>query len=342
MRARLDVDLDAFAANLQRIRETVAPAQHMLVVKDDAYGHGLSMIVPRAVACGLGWFGTFDVSTALAVREAAGPAPRVLAWTIYDDTDIDDAVAGGIELGVGDDGLLDDVARRARATGSPARGHLKIDTGLHRNGIRPEGWAATVARARGYEAEGLLSLDGVWSHIAEASDEEDDAARAVFMQASAALEDAPVLRHLAASAAAFARPEFRFDLVRIGAFAYGIRPAGGPSDQALGIRPIATLVAEVVAVADGAAVVDVGSVDGLDSRLAGRLSAATPAGPREIVGIDAFTTRIRLWDGARLGDEVALLGGRAPSTATDAAELLGTIGEQILLRISPRVPRRYR
>ena len=50
----------------------------------------------------------------------------------------------------------------------------------------------------------------------------------------------PRLRHLAASAAGFARPEFRYDLVRIGAFAYGIRPAGGPGEAELGIRPISS------------------------------------------------------------------------------------------------------
>ena len=45
--------------------------------------------------------------------------------------------------------------------------------------------------------------------------------------------------HIAASAASFARSEFRYDMVRIGAFCYGIRPAGGPSETDLGHRPIA-------------------------------------------------------------------------------------------------------
>jgi len=343
MTAWLDVDLGAFAANLARIRETVAPARHLLVVKDDAYGHGLEPVVQRAVAEGVDWFGTFDVATALSVRRVGGAGCRILAWTVYDEADIDEALDASIDLGVGDATVLDAVARRARERGARARVHLKIDTGLHRNGIRPEDWTAALARARA--CADAIVLAGVWSHIAEASDAEDDAARALFVaaadEASTAGSAAP-LRHLAASAASFARPEFRFDLVRIGAFAYGIRPEGGPSDAELGIRPVATLRAAVTEVGADAVTVGVGALDGLDSRLGGRLRVATPTGESLLLSVDATTARLEGWEGARAGDEVALFGGEAPVTATDAAELLGTIGEQVVLRISPRLPRRYR
>jgi len=341
MTARVEVDLEAFARNLHRIRATVAPAQHLLVVKDDAYGHGLPAIVGRAVDEGVAWFGTFDVATAVAVRQTGGAGCRVLAWTVYDEADIDAALEADIELGVGDATLLGDVIERARALGACARVHLKVDTGLHRNGIRPEEWAAAVARGQDAAAAGAVRIEGVWSHIAEASDAEDDAARTTFMSAADAVEG-PVLRHLAASAAAFARPEFRFDLVRIGAFAYGIRPEGGPSEGELGIEPIATLSAEVVEVAGGDVRVDAGSLDGLDSRLAGRLQVATPGGARRLGAVAETSARVDAWEDACVGDRVDLIGRGAPSTATDAAEMLGTIGEEIVLRFSPRLPRRYR
>jgi alanine racemase len=346
MTARVDVDLAAFEANLRRIRTTVAPAQHLLVVKDDAYGHGLETITRTAIAAGVRWFGTFDVDTAQRVRRVAGPAAaggaRILAWTVYGDDDIRAAIDDDIELGLGTRGLIGDAARVTAKTGGTVRVHLKVDSGLHRNGIRPEGWADAVADARAAEARGALRVEGVWSHIAEASDAEDDASREIFVAAANALGDRPVLRHLAASAAAFARAEFRFDLVRIGAFAYGIRPSDGPSDAELGIRPIATLVAPVAGVDGGRVTVAVGSLDGLDSRLAGRWDVATPAGPRTLLSISATQCEVEGWPDAAIGDEVALLGGRAHGTMTDAAEILGTIGEQVMLRISPRLERRYR
>jgi len=341
MRARLDVDLSAFAANLRRIRQTVAPARHLLVVKDDAYGHGLEPVVRTAMREGVEWFGTFDVPTAQEVRRVAGPRARIVAWTVYGPEDVDAALSGDIDLGLGSRDGVRMLIERARALGIPGRVHLKIDTGLHRNGIRPEEWVDAVAEATLAEASGALAVAGVWSHLAESSDADDDASRAQFLTAAAAFGRRPVIRHLAASAASFARPEFRFDMVRVGAYAYGIRPAGGPSDDSLGIRSIATLVATVAGVADGMARLDIGSLDGLDSRLAGRMEAGTPCGPRRIRAISETSALVDSWPGAMAGQEVALLGAGAPATATDLAEALGTIGEQVVLRISPRLPRRY-
>lgn len=337
-----EVDLSAFAANLRRIRETVTPTAHLLVVKDDAYGHGLEPIVTAAVAEGVSWFGAFDVDTAVAVRDVAGPGAEIIAWTVVDDDDVDTALAHDIVLGLGTHDLIGSVAARCAAVGVAARVHLKIDTGLHRNGVRPEDWAAAVSDALRAERAGALHVEGVWSHIAEASDADDDAAREAFVRGVDAFDGRRMVRHLAASAASFARPEFRFDLVRVGAYAYGIRPSGGPSDAHLGIRPIGTLVAPVVAVHDGVVEIAGGGLDGIDSRLAGRWDVGTPAGARRLREVGAVTSAVSHWPGAAVGDEVTVLGGRAPGSATDAAERLGTIGEEVALRVSPRLQRRYR
>src|SRR3546814_3820768 len=147
--ARLVVDLDAFAANLRVIRGQIAPAHHMLVVKDDAYGHGLLPVVRRAHAEGLRWFGAFDTATGRAVREALGPDVRVFVWMLESTDDLHAAVEADLDLGVGDDLLLEDLAALgpAPAGSLPPRVHLKIDTGLPRNGLRPDQWPDAVGRA---------------------------------------------------------------------------------------------------------------------------------------------------------------------------------------------------
>ena len=152
----------------------------MLVVKDDAYAHGLVPIVRRAWRDGVRWFGAFDVSTGRAVREELGPDARIFVWVIGTPDEAAAAVAARLEVGVGDATLLEDVAGAATDAGATARVHLKVDSGLHRNGVRPEEWPAFVARARELERAGAIEVVGVWSHIAEASDADDDAARAVF------------------------------------------------------------------------------------------------------------------------------------------------------------------
>ena len=342
MSAEYRVDLDVFTRNLQRVREVVAPAAHMLVVKDDAYAHGLDVLVERAWHEGVRWFGAFDVVTGAAVRRVVGPDARIFVWLIGGADDLAAGIAADLDLGIGDEALLDDLANLP-FDGS-ARVHLKIDTGLHRNGIRPERWDAAIARTAALVAEGRATLEGLWSHISEASDADDDDARALFLSAresarAAGLE--PRFSHLAASAAGFARGEFREDLVRVGAFSYGIRPAGGPGEGELGIEPIATLVGTVTD-ADGAGVrVDLGSLHGLPSALAGRFDVATPAGARRVEEIGPTSLTVASWDSARAGDEVVILGRGAVCSATDLAELIDTIGEEIALRISPVIPRVY-
>ncbi|MBN9194561.1 MAG: alanine racemase [Microbacterium sp.] len=339
----LHVDLDALAANLAEIRRRVAPALHMLVVKDDAYGHGLEPVVQRAWTEGVKWFGAFDVRTGYIVRAALGPEARIFVWMVGSIDEVRDALHEDLDIGVGDLGLLEDIATARRP--AAARVHLKIDTGLHRNGVRPEEWPAFVARAAQLEHDGAIEVVGVWSHIAEASEADDDDAREAFDAALSVARDAglrPSMRHLAASAAAFDRPEFRYDAVRVGAFAYGIRPAGGPDETELGIRPIARLSASVIET-DPVVRIDATSLHGLPSSLGGRVTLGSPSGPRRLIALDTTGGSIEGEGASLVGEEITVYGpsGDGAGSATTLAEAVGTIGEEIALRLSPLVPRVY-
>lgn len=346
MNARLTIELDAFARNIQAVRQRVAPAELMFVVKDDAYGHGAVPLVRRATTEGVRWFGAFDLETALRIRPVAAADARIFLWMLFGPASAATAVDAGFDIGVGEHALLEEVAAAAAGLGRTATVHLKIDTGLHRNGIRPEDWPAFVARAAELEAQGLLDVAGVWSHISEASDADDDDAREVFdiaVRQARAAGLRPEMRHLAASAASFARPEFRYDLVRVGAFCCGIRSAGGPPADDLGLRPIARLQAEVIAsVADGVRI-GIGALDGLPSSLAGRADVGTPAGPRRLIAVGDTESVVTAWPGASPGDIVTVYGAGASgeSSATDLAELIDTIGEEIAVRVSPLILRAY-
>ena len=339
---RLVVDLERIRANIALLQQHIAPAEFMLVVKDDAYGHGVERVVSTAVEQGVRWFGSFDVATGLRVRAIAGPEARIFTWSAVSDDELVQAVDARLDLGVGDFATLERVSVGSGG-GTPVRVHLKIDTGLHRSGVRPEEWAAFVARAAAAEASGPIVVAGIWSHIAETSDADDELARAEFDRAVRVARDAglrPEVRHLAASAAAHARPEFRYDLVRFGAFAYGVRSAGSP--VADGIEPAATLLAPVTAVDDDTVEIGIGSLDGLPSTLSGRVSVRTVAGARPLrVGLASST--VAGWDGAAIGDEVAIFGpgGDSDSSATTLAEAIDTVGEEILVRLSPLIPREY-
>ncbi|NYF16176.1 alanine racemase [Microbacterium sp. AK009] len=342
----LEVDLDLLANNLARVGAAVAPAELMLVVKNDAYGHGVEAVVARAQREGVRWFGAFDLATGARVRRVTGADARIFVWIADTPDQVAAAIDLDLDIGVGDRRLLAEVAARGGSP-RPARVHLKIDTGLRRNGVRPEEWPEFVAAAATAERAGNLVVEGIWSHIAEASDEDDDIARGRFEDALRAAEAAglrPRWRHLAASAAAFARPEFRYDFARVGAFCYGIRPAGGPDEAALGVRPIARWVAPVLEVADDVVRIGVGARDGLFRSLATHARVATPGGLRRLLVVSGATSDVVSWPGAVVGDHVTVYGDpeRDEETATSLAEMIGSIGEEVAVRVSPLVPRRYR
>jgi alanine racemase len=350
------IDLAAIRDNVARIRQLVAPAGVLAVVKANGYGHGMEPAARAALEGGADQLGVADLDEALALRAAGIDAP-VLAWLHAPDADFDAAVDAGIEVGVSS------LAQLERTTGAVI--HLKIDTGLSRNGIAPADWEAAVARAAELERTGVLRVRGVWSHLANAGADETERQRRRFEDAVAAARAAgldPVVRHLAASEAAIAAPATRYDLVRIGIAMYGLPPAEGVDVAALGLRPAMELAASVVAVrrvpaGEGVsygfvhrterettlALVPLGDADGLPRAATGAAEVAIGGRRHPVVGRIAMDQCVVDVGDAQVavGDRVVVWGDPATGapSAEDWAAAAGTIGYEIVTRVGPRVPR---
>ncbi|MFE6733668.1 alanine racemase [Microbacterium sp. NPDC057650] len=334
----LEVSRAVLQSNIAAVRAQIAPSEFMLVMKDDAYGHGVEWTVDGAAD--VAWFGSYDIESALRIRARRDDA-RVYAWATSTDAEVAAAIEARIDLGVGTLPYLRRVIAQADRLHTAARVHLKIDTGLHRNGVRPEDWVDFVAEARAAERRGILAVVGVWSHLAEASDTEDDDAAAEFRAAVRSLRDAggaPEVLHLTASAASWWRSDLRGSLSRIGAFCYGIRSADGP--RIPGVEPVAELRAPVLSVREDGVEIGIGSFDGLPSALSGA-EVGTPAGARVLREVGAMTSIVDAWPGASVGDVVTVFGrgAQGDQDATALAERIDTVGEEILLRLTPRVRR---
>ena len=86
------IDLDAFVANIETLRAHVAPTAVMVVVKADAYGHGMIECARVAREAGADWLGVATPEEALALREA-GDRGHLLAWLYGPDADLAPLVA---------------------------------------------------------------------------------------------------------------------------------------------------------------------------------------------------------------------------------------------------------
>ncbi|WP_125773661.1 alanine racemase [Antribacter gilvus] len=255
--ARAVIDLAAIRDNVVALREAAPTAALMAVVKADAYGHGLVPSAWAALAGGATWLGTAQVAEALQLRaEGVGPAAaRILTWLYAPGAPFEQLVTADVDVAVGAAWALDEVAAGARAAGRPARVHLKVDTGLGRNGIMPADLPAALARAGALQAEGVVQVVGVMSHFAVA----DEPAHPTVLAQAAAFDgivkeveaagfDLEV-RHLANSAATLTNPTMHYDLVRPGLAVFGLSPVpqmGAPGRY--GLTPAMTLEARLATV----------------------------------------------------------------------------------------------
>lgn len=342
--AEARIDLAAYAQNLETVRAAVQPAAVMAVVKADGYGHGLLPIARAAVAAGIDWIGTLDIATGLELR-ADGIQAQLFAWLLGPDDDLRAAIEARIDLGVSSIAELDRVADAAASV--PARLHLKIDTGLHRNGATEADWPQFVGRALELQRAGSADVFAVWTHIAEASDDEDTEAIERFERAIVVAEHLGLrvrLRHLAASAASLARADSRFDLVRVGAFSYGISPGGGITPRELGLVPVMTLSAGVIGVEAGFAELAIGFADGISSGAAGVLSVAIGGTRYPIVSVRLDRIVVEVGDAAvQVGERGILFGTGDGGEATlqEWGDALESIGEEVVTRLTSLVTRRH-
>lgn len=357
------IDTAAITENVRHLRR-LTDSEVIAVVKADGYGHGAVRSAIAALAGGATRLGVADVSEAIALRRAGIDAP-ILAWLHAPGASFVEAAGLGIELGISSFDQL--VAAASAATADRAVGvHLKVETGLGRNGVAPADAPVVFAEAARLERIGKLRVVGIFSHLSNTSADDDRAALSRFQEAlalAARLGLTPPLTHIAASHAAIDLPEARLGCVRIGIAMYGLSPFADRSSADLGLRPAMTLRAAVAAVrrvpagqgvsygythrtgADTTlALVPLGYADGVPRAASGsgavRIGGETfPVAGR--IAMDQFVVDVGDHPIA-VGDEALLFGdptlGAPPVEAW--ADAANTINYEIVTRIGPRAVRR--
>lgn len=370
--ATITVDLDAIARNVAVLRDRVAHRQVMVVVKADAYGHGLLPVARAAVRGGAAWLGVAQLAEAVQVRAGGVTAP-LLTWLYQPDDDLTAAVAAKIDLAIAAVHQVPAVVAAAEATQTTANIHLKIDTGLGRNGATAQAWQSVLAAVQPHIAEGTLNVVSVWSHFA-CADEPQHPSNAHQMQV---FDDAlklaathgvvPELQHIANSAALLTNPASHYTLARTGLAAYGLSPIPQiATAHDLGLTPAMTLTAPLAMVKDVPAgsgvsygwtyhtsaatrlgLVPIGYGDGIPRHASNTANVWVNGQSHTIAGrvcMDQFTVDLGLaHPDVGPGTVVELFGAgtHGAPTAQDWADAADTINYEIVTRLGARVPRRY-
>ena len=345
----------------------------MVVVKANAYGHGLELVAPVAAQRGE-WLGVNCVEEALAITKlGVGCTVAILGHTAREDAEFvvrNEYRQGLYRLDVAE--ALSIVAQRLDTTAYVLQ--IEVETGTNRQGVNVselDNFVREILKLPG------LRIEGAYTHFANIEDTLDPSFAQLqlrrFKDGLAILGRLgvrPTQVHASATAGALLYPETNFTMVRIGIGAYGVWPsretqiAARERGRRITLSPALTWktrVAQVKKVDAGdyvgyglsyqasrpmqLAVVPVGYYDGYDRKLSNSGRALIQGQPVSVVGRVAMNMMmLDVTDvGAQVDDEVVLLGSERTSEirVEEIAEKAGTIPYEVLSRINPLLRRTH-
>jgi alanine racemase len=372
-----DIDLAAVRHNAGVLCRLAGPAALCAVVKADGYGHGDLPVARAALAGGATWLAVALVEEGVTLRDGGIDAPILLLSEPPAEA-MAEAVARGLVPTVYSRGGLEALGRVVGDGGLPPLAvHLKVDTGMHRVGA-DAGDAGALADTIAADPRLRLGAVWTHLAVADGPGPDDRAFTRTQLQrfdailaGLAAAGHRPGLTHVANSAGTIAVPESRRDLVRCGIALYGVAPTEALAEQLASarggrLRPVLSLRTRVTFVRDldsgerpsygrrrplarrsTVATAPIGYADGVPRRLFDQGAEVLIRGTRRPLAGVVTMDQIVIDCGpvgaepVAVGDEVVLLGrqGSEEVTASEWADLLGTISYEVLCDIGPRVPR---
>ena len=372
-RTWIEIDAEALRSNAEQFLKLIPPTtRFMAVIKSNAYGHGLVQVAKVLSPMFRGstskhWFGVDSIVEALRLRRE-GIKNRILVLGYTLPSRIAEAGANGIALTVSNFESLQAVA----ALPHPPPIHLKIDTGMYRQGFLPQ----DVFKLLNFLKRFQIAPEGIYTHFASAKDPDNrqytEAQLSSFGDTLSEFERAGMrgmVRHAAASGGVLLFPESHLDMVRIGMGLYGYWPSPESKASKLkdkkfkNLKPVLawkTVVGEVKEIPKGAvvgydgteqvakktkiAVLPVGYWHGYDRGFSGIGEVLVRGQRAKVLGrisMDMTVADVSGIRGVKTGDGAVLVGAQDKEAiwADEAGEKLGTTQYEFLTRINPLIRR---
>ena len=355
------IHLNHLRFNFREIRNKIAPARPIPVVKADAYGHGAIPVARCLVDEGTDLLAVAQFQEAMELRHSGIDVPILIFGRLFPD-ELPEAMRAGFRITLFG---VEDIRWIEKAPGSQAaKVHVNVETGMGRVGVLPKRepeFFDHLARSRRCDWEGL------YSHFAT-SDETDKTYACeqlnrfnVLIKRLKNKGALPSMVHMANSGAVLDMPDSHFNACRCGIMLYGHYPSMETS-RSIPLKQVMTLktfVAHLRRLPAGhnvsygrrwktdrettIAVLPIGYADGVRRHLTGRLQVLIGERFYPVVGtitMDQMMVNVGD-DSIAVGDDVLIWGDGTTNTiqVLDVAEAMGTIPYEMTCGISRRVPR---
>ncbi|MSU55439.1 MAG: alanine racemase [Candidatus Taylorbacteria bacterium] len=370
LRTWIEIDRKAIRHNYGVFRKLISPkTKLMAVVKSNAYGHGLVDFSKEVTALGADYLGVDSMTEARALRREGIVLPiLVLGYTMPEL--FVEASESDISIAVSNFETLD--AIKGVKFVKPIKVHIKVDTGLHRQGFMKKDLPKVLSALK--VENKILKVEGLFTHFASAKnpsfpkDTQNQIAEfKLWIEAFKKVGFSPLV-HASATSGTMLFPDAHFDMVRIGIGMYGLWPAKEVNAfymNKVELMPVLiwkSIVTEVKKVPKGdrvgydfteifsedstIGIIPVGYWHGYSRSLSsiGRvLIKGVECRVLGRVSMDMLIVDVTKVKGCRVSDEVTVLGQGAKSavSAMGISELSDSSWYELITRINPLIKRFY-
>ncbi len=373
----IEISRRAYQQNIRYLKSIIGDgAIFSSVVKGNAYGHGIGIIVPLAEEFGIGYFSVFSAKEALDVSKVISPGNRIMVMGFMEDVELEWAIENDIEFFVFDMDRLSKAIEMARVQKKKARIHLEVETGFNRTGFKYEELKNTIGFLKSQREHYILQ--GLCTHYAGAESlsnflriKNQIAMYRKFSRYFARHDLNPALRHTACSAAALTYPVTIMDMVRFGIAQYGFWPS--PETQMFRFRKDSNastslkrmlswksrvMVVKTVAAGEfigygssylankkmRIAIVPVGYANGFSRALSNTGRVLIRGRRVSVVGtvtMNTLTVNVTDIPSVEKGDEVVIIGkqNRMSISISSFCEMSDQLNYQLLTRLPSDIPR---
>lgn len=349
------IDRDALRHNLQCIRTFAPHSRLVAVVKANAYGHGL--LETAHTLSDADAYGVARIDEALRLRSGGIVKPILLLEGFFSADDLAVLVANNIETAVHSEEQL--IALEQAELERPVKVWMKLDTGMHRLGVRPE--QAEAFWQRLCDCRNVAQPVNMMSHFSRADEPESDATPKQIACFDRFVAGKTGLQSISASGGILLWPQAHRDWVRPGIILYGVSPLAEPYGAHYGLKPVMTLKSSLIAVREHKAGEPVGYggawVSPRDTRLGvvaigygdGYPRSAPSGTPvlingREVplvgrVSMDMITVDLGPGAADKVGDEVIMWSADLPVEKISACT--GILTYELITKLTSRVSMEY-
>lgn len=362
------IDLDAIAANMERMKQNLhADTKMMAVIKADGYGHGAVPIAQMLEPVDYIWgFAVATLDEAVVLRSEGVQKPILVLGCVFPDQYME-MLKYDIRMNVYTEEMAEAISQMASREGMTAYMHIKLDTGMARLGF--ESSMASVEAISRIAKMKNVCMEGIFTHFAKADETDKSFTKKQlqdFQWVTERLKERKVTfvyEHCANSAAIIDIPEAKFNLVRAGIATYGLYPSDEVNKKNVVLKPALALkshVAFVKEIPEGTpisyggtyvsedvmkiATIPVGYADGYPRNLSNIGYVLIRGKKAPIVGrvcMDQFMVDVTHIDGVNFGDNVTLIGkdGNESIIVEELSGLSGRFPYEFICDLGKRIPR---